>query len=255
MGTPGVNNATSETEPSPAEPLVFRWYDAEIAAITPVTPSVKSVRLRCALAGRQRAGQHVDVRLTAEDGYRASRSYSVASVPDESGTLELLVEGLPQGEVSGWFFEQAQVGDRLELRGPIGGSFSWDGPDGGPLLLAGGGSGVVPLLAMLRRRAQVAPDIPAALIYSVRTRAEAIALDELEQRDRDEPHFSLFLRTTREGEGKRIDSALVEAALARIGEPQKVFLCGSNRFVSPAADLIVSAGVPPGIVRTERFGA
>lgn len=250
-----MSSGASVTEPATAEPIVFSWHEAEIASVTAVTPHVKSVRLRCALAGRQRAGQHVDVRLTASDGYRASRSYSVASVPDDSGTLELLVEGLPDGEVSSWFFDHAAVGDRLELRGPIGGSFSWDGPDGGPLLLAGGGSGVVPLLAMLRRRAEAAPGIPAALIYSVRSRAEAIALEELEARDRDEPHFSLFLRTTREGEGRRIDSALVEAALARIGRPTRVFLCGSNRFVSPAADLIMAAGVPATIIRTERFGA
>jgi ferredoxin-NADP reductase len=234
---------------------VFHWYEAEVAAVTAVTPFVKSIRLRCAIAGRQRAGQHIDVRLTAPDGYRASRSYSVASVPDDSGTIELIVQGLPDGEVSGWFFDMAAVGDRLEVRGPIGGSFSWDGPDGGPLLLAAGGSGVVPLLAMLRRRAQVAPDIPAALLYSVRTRAEAIALDELEARHRDEPGFTLFLRTTREGESRRVDHTLVAEALASLGPPSKVFLCGSNRFVSPTADLIVAAGVPAGIVRTERFGA
>jgi len=250
-----VSSATSAIEAPAPEPLVFHWHEAEVAAVTAITPTVKSVRLRCAIAGRQRAGQHVDVRLTAADGYRASRSYSVASVPDGSDTIELLVEGLPGGEVSSWFFETAEVGDRLELRGPIGGSFSWDGPDGGPLLLAGGGSGVVPLLAMLRRRAQVVPDLPAALIYSVRSRAEAIALDELEARDRDETNFSLFLRTTREGEGRRVDAALVEAALDRVGAPGKVFLCGSNRFVSPTADLVVAAGVPPAVIRTERFGA
>lgn len=250
-----MSSAILVTEPATPEPIVFRWHEAIVTAVTTMTPFVKSVRLRCAIAGRQRAGQHIDVRLTAPDGYCASRSYSVASVPDDSGTLELLVQGLPDGEVSSWFFETAAVGDRVEVRGPIGGSFSWDGPDGGPLLLAGGGSGVVPLLAMLRRRAEVSPDIPAALIYSVRSRAEAIALDELEARDRDEPGFSLFLRTTREGEGGRVDSALVGAALAQIGAPSKVFLCGSNRFVSPTADLIVAAGVPAGIVRTERFGA
>lgn len=238
----------------PAEAIVFHWHEAEVASVEVVTPTVKSVRLRCEIAGRQRAGQHVDVRLTAADGYRASRSYSVASPPDGTGTLELMIEGLPDGEVSGWFFDSAEVGDLVELRGPIGGSFSWDGPDGGPLLLAAGGSGVVPLLAMLRRRAQVAPEIPAALIYSVRTRADAIALEELEARDRDDPNFSLFLLTTREGEGGRIDAGTVAAALNRIGAPQKVFICGSNRFVSPAADLIVAAGVRPGLVRTERFG-
>ncbi len=250
-----MNSATSATEAATPQPVVFHWYEAEVVAVEAVTAFVKSVRLRCPIAGRQRAGQHIDVRLTAPDGYRASRSYSVASVPDDSGSLELLVQGLPEGEVSGWFLETAEVGDLVEVRGPIGGSFSWDGADGGPLLLAGGGSGVVPLLAMLRRRAQVAPDIPAALIYSVRSRAEAIALGELEARDRDEPGFSLFLRTTREGEGRRIDAGLVQAALDRIGAPTKVFLCGANRFVSPAADLLLAAGVPAGIVRTERFGA
>ncbi|WP_246694088.1 FAD-binding oxidoreductase, partial [Methylobacterium sp. WL18] len=112
------------------EPIVFRWHQAEITAIAPVTPQVKSFRLRCAIAQAYRAGQHVDVRLTAEDGYQAQRSYSIASAPDGSGTLELMVEALPDGEVSGWFSEAAEVGDRVELRGPIGGSFSWDGPDG-----------------------------------------------------------------------------------------------------------------------------
>ena len=237
------------------EPIVFRWQPAEITAITPITPYVKSFRLRCGLADSYRAGQHVDVRLTAEDGYQAQRSYSIASAPDGSGTFELMVEALPDGEVSGWFSEAAEIGDRVELRGPIGGSFSWDGLDGGPLLLAGGGSGVVPLLSMLRRRALAWPEIPAALIYSARTREEAIALPELERLERDGTGFSLHLTTTREVDGRRIDAALVEGALARLGRPEKVFLCGSNRFVAAASDLILAAGVPAGVIRTERFGS
>jgi ferredoxin-NADP reductase len=250
MGIPGVSSATSVTEP-----VVFRWHQAEITAIAPVTPHVKSVRLRCGLAEQYRAGQHVDVRLTAEDGYQAQRSYSIASAPDGSGTLELMIEGLPDGEVSGWFSDCAEIGDRVELRGPIGGSFSWDGPDGGPLLLAAGGSGVVPLLAMLRRRAQGWRAIPAALIYSVRTRVEAIAVAELERLAATDPGVSLHLTITREPGGRRIDAALVADALAQIGPPGKVFLCGSNRFVAAASDLIVAAGVAPGLIRTERFGA
>ncbi|MDH2309533.1 FAD-binding oxidoreductase [Methylobacterium brachiatum] len=237
------------------EPIVFRWHQAEITAIAPVTPQVKSFRLRSELAQAYRAGQHVDVRLTAEDGYQAQRSYSIASAPDGSGTLELMVEALPDGEVSGWFSQAAEVGDRVELRGPIGGSFSWDGPDGGPLLLGAGGSGVVPLLAMLRRRALVAPQIPAALIYSARTREEAIALPELERLAGDGTGFSLHLTTTRDAGGRRIDAALVAGALARVGRPEKVFLCGSNRFVGAASDLILDAGVPAGVIRTERFGS
>jgi ferredoxin-NADP reductase len=237
------------------EPVVFRWHQAEITAIAPITPHVRSVRLRCGLAEQYRAGQHVDVRLTAEDGYQAQRSYSIASAPDGSDTLELMIEGLPDGEVSGWFSDCAEVGDRVELRGPIGGSFSWDGPDGGPLLLAAGGSGVVPLLAMLRRRAQGWREIPAALIYSTRTRAEAIAVAELERLAATDPGVSLHLAITREAGGRRIDAALVAAALARTGPPGKVFICGSNRFVAAASDLIVAAGVAPGLIRTERFGA
>lgn len=240
---------------SVTEPIVFRWHAAEITAIEAVTPQVKSFRLRCGLAESYRAGQHVDVRLTAEDGYQAQRSYSIASAQDGSGTVELMVEALPDGEVSGWFSHCAEVGDRVELRGPIGGSFSWDGPDGGPLLLAGGGSGVVPLLAMLRRRAQGWRAIPAALIYSTRTREEAIALPELERSAGADPGFALQLATTREAGGTRVDASLVAAALDRIGMPGKVFICGSNRFVSAASDLIMAAGVAPGLIRTERFGA
>ncbi len=237
------------------EPVVFRWHPAEITAITPATPLVTSVRLRCALAENYRAGQHVDVRLTAADGYQAQRSYSIASAPDGSGTVELLIEALPDGEVSGWFTQVAEPGDTVELRGPIGGSFSWDGPDGGPLLLAGGGSGVVPLLAMLRRRAQDWRAIPAALIYATRTREEAIALPELERLAAEDPGFALHLAVTRVPGGKRIDAALVADALGRTGPPGKVFLCGSDRFVAAASDLILAAGVAPGLIRTERFGA
>ena len=237
------------------EPVIFRWHRAEITALAPITPHVTSVRLRCPLAESYRAGQHVDVRLTAEDGYQAQRSYSIASAPDGGDTVELMIEALPDGEVSGWFTGVAAVGDRVELRGPIGGSFSWDGPDGGPLLLGGGGSGVVPLLAMLRRRAQGWREIPAALIYSIRTRAEAIALPELERLAVEDPGFSLHLATTRGAGGKRIDAALVADALGRIGPLGRVFLCGSNRFVAAASDLIVAAGVAPGVIRTERFGA
>ena len=231
------------------------WQVATVKSIKQETPRVKSFTLSLPNWTPHLAGQHYDLRLTAEDGYQAQRSYSIASAPDGSGTFELMIEGLPDGEVSGWFSDCAAVGDQVELRGPIGGSFSWDGPDGGPLLLAAGASGVVPLLAMLRRRAQGWRAIPAALIYSVRTRAEAIAHVELERLVATDPGVSLHLAITRELGGRRIDAALVAAALARIGPPGKVFICGSNRFVAAASDLIVAAGVAPGLIRTERFGA
>ena len=231
----------------------FRWRDAVITAVAPVTARVKSFRLRTDIAKAYRPGQHVDVRLTAEDGYRAQRSYSIASAPDGSGTIELMIEGLEDGEVSGFFHAVAAVGDTIELRGPIGGSFSWGPADGGPLLLVAGGSGVVPLLAMLRHRATAAPEIPALLLYSARTRGGAIALDEIEARAGAEPNLSLAFTATREG-GRRIDAAMVAEALATLGRPTRVFICGATPFVSRAATLLVEAGVAPGLIRTERFG-
>ncbi|KQP11366.1 oxidoreductase [Methylobacterium sp. Leaf99] len=218
-----------------------------------MTAQVKSFRLAVAFDRIALAGQHVDVRLTAPDGYQAQRSYSIASAPGNDGTIELMVEGSAQGEVSSFFDGVAEVGDTIELRGPIGGAFVWRAQDGGPLLLIGGGSGVVPLLAMLRHRAEAAPAVPALLLYSVRHGAEAIARDELSRRARDEPGFDLVLSLTREG-GRRIDATLVGEALTRLGQPRHAYLCGANPFVSAAADLLVEAGLPPGAIRTERFG-
>jgi ferredoxin-NADP reductase len=135
------------------------WQKATLLAIEPVTRRVKSYRFRIDFDRPMLAGQHVDVRLTAPDGYQAQRSYSIASAPGADGTIELMIEGLPDGEVSGFFDSVAEIGDTIELRGPIGGSFVWRPEDGGPLLLVGGGSGVVPLLAMLRHRAAAAPEL------------------------------------------------------------------------------------------------
>ncbi|MCJ2083063.1 FAD-binding oxidoreductase [Methylobacterium sp. J-090] len=218
-----------------------------------MTSRVKSFRLAVVFDRPALAGQHVDVRLTAPDGYQAQRSYSIASAPSTDGTIELMVEGLAQGEVSGFFDGVAEVGDTIEVRGPIGGAFVWRAEDGGPLLLVGGGSGVVPLLAMLRHRAEAAPMVPALLLYSVRDGTEAIARDELIRRARDEPGFDLMLNLTREG-GRRIDATLTDEALARLGRPRHAYLCGANPFVSTASELLVEAGLSPGTIRTERFG-
>ena len=260
--TPGASSGISVTDlfsasdaPQSIAPIVFRWETALIVATRAGTPSVKSVRLRCELARSYRPGQHVDVRLTAEDGYQAQRSYSIASAQDGSGTLELMVEGLPDGEVSGWFAQVAQAGDRVELRGPIGGSFSWDASDGGPLLLAGGGSAWCRCWRCCGAGRPSCPEIPAVLIYSVPHPREAIALAELAARDRDEPGFSLSLAITREPGGKRIDAGLVAAALDTLGPPGRSSSAARIASVGAASDLIVAAGVPPGLIRTERFGA
>lgn len=235
------------------DPRPLPWHVATLVGIAPVTPRVKSFRFRAAFDRPARAGQHVDVRLTAPDGYQAQRSYSIASAPSRDGTVELLIEGLAEGEVSRFFDTVAQVGDTIELRGPIG-AFVWEPADGGPLLLAGGGSGVVPLLAMLRHRAEAAPEVEALLLYSARDRSEVIARDELLRRDRDEPGFRLRLNLTQDRDGRRADAALIGEALADLGTPRYAYLCGSNPFVSAVCDLLLDAGLDPATIRTERFG-
>jgi ferredoxin-NADP reductase len=196
-----------------------------------------------------RAGQHVDVRLTAEDGYQAERSYSIASGPDD-GRLELTVELIEDGEVSPYLVGELQHRDTFELRGPIGGWFAWDPTEGGPLLLVGGGSGVVPLRSMLRARPA---EVPARLIYSARTLEDVIYRDELEALGDD-----VVLTLTREQRdgirSGRVDADLLrEAGFARAQEP-RIFVCGPTPFVEAVAAELVELGHPPERVKTERFG-
>ena len=220
-----------------------------------MTPWVKSFRFQ-GLDGLHSAGQHVDVRLTAPDGYAAQRSYSIASAPGDAAGVELMIETLDEGEVSTFFGSVAEVGDTIEMRGPIG-AFAWTPEDAGPVLLVGGGSGVVPLLSMLRARSRTASDTPMLLIYSVRHAAEAIAYQELVARSRDETGFDLTLITTREGAtvGRRVDRVMIETALDHLGTPRHVFVCGGNAFVGTVSDLLIDAGVRAGTIRTERFGS
>ncbi|UYW28560.1 ferredoxin reductase [Methylorubrum extorquens] len=242
-----MNGIAPSPSPSP-------WRAMTIRAITPVTPRVKSFRFG-PLDRPHRAGQHVDVRLTAPDGYQAQRSYSIASAPGDPAGIELMIEGLEAGEVSGFFDTVAEIGDTIELRGPLG-AFSWSPAEGGPVLLIAGGSGIVPLLAMVRERTRHAPEVPMLLIYSVRKAAEAIARAELAALSRDETGFDLTLLLTREGPtaGRRIDRVMIDTAIECLGMPRHAFVCGGNGFVGAVADLLVDAGVKPSVVRTERFG-
>lgn len=206
------------------------------------------------------AGQHADVRLEAEDGYRAERSYSIAS-PPESGLLELTVDRLEDGEVSPFLTEQLRAGDDVQMRGPIGAHFVWSSADRNkPLLLLGGGSGVVPLMCILRHRKVAASVVPTTLLYSSRTRADVIYHDELTSLARDDPRFSLLITLTRDsapgwpGRLGRIDLDLVKRLLEGLGGQADTFISGPNGFVESASSLLVDAGQPSNAIRTERFG-
>jgi len=219
------------------------------------TPRVRSIVLDPPDWHGHLAGQHVDVRLTAEDGYQAQRSYSIASAPEDEH-LALTVERLDDGEVSPYLVDELRPGDELELRGPIGGYFVWEASTGGPLLLVAGGSGVVPFRSMLRHRAAVGSSAPARLLYSSRSLDEVIYRDELERLGAD-----VRLTLTREqpdgwtGYGRRIDADLLAEVAWPAEERPLVYVCGPTAFVEVAASSLVALGHDPARIRTERFGA
>jgi ferredoxin-NADP reductase len=222
-----------------------------VSELVEETSQVKTIVLDAPDWPGHRAGQHVDVRLTAEDGYQAQRSYSIASAPEDE-LLAITVEKLDDGEVSPYLVEELRVGDKLELRGPIGGYFVWDAQQGGPLLLVGGGSGVVPLVSMLRHRAAAAPSVPARLLYSARSLDDVIYRDELDG-------FDVVYTLTREqpagwtGFARRVDDEM----LREVADPNAeglAYVCGPTRFVEAVADGLVGVGYEPENVRTERFG-
>ncbi len=239
----------------------IRWQEAKIVRVVPRTPRIKSFFFVPAHPFAFRAGQHVDVRLTAPDGYQAERSYSIASAPEDGGTFELAIERLDNGEVSPFFHDVAEVGDAIELRGPIGGHFVWTIGDGGPILLLGGGSGLVPLMAMIRHRAAQRSATPMRLILSARTAEELLYRDELLALGERNDGFALAFALTREkatraGDySRRIDAAMLAEFLAPPTVPtRRVFVCGSNPFVEAATQAAIATGIRPEIIRTERYG-
>ena len=243
-----------------AQPRRLLWRLAEVVDVVPETPRTKSLVLDVPGWEGHRAGQHVDVRLTAPDGYRAQRSYSVASAP-EDGRLALTVDRLDDGEVSPYLTEVLEAGDKLELRGPIGGWFVWEAKDGGPLLLVAGGSGVAPLMAMIRHRAAVGSDVPTRLVYSSRSYEEIIYRDELEGLAAKDDSLEVIHTLTRfrpEGWGgydKRIDGRMLSEVAWSPDERPLAFVCGPTPLVEAAASALVGLGHDPARVKTERFGA
>jgi ferredoxin-NADP reductase len=235
------------------------WQVGTVSQLVEETPRVRSIVLECPDWPGHAAGQHVDIRLTAEDGYQAQRSYSVASAPEDEHVV-LTVERLEDGEVSPYLVDELRPGDELELRGPIGGYFVWNGVLGGPLLLVAGGSGIAPLRAMLRHRAAARSSVPARLLYSARSLPEVIYRDELARLAADD-EVAVHLTLTREwpdgwsGHRGRIDPDLLRAISWSPHEHPLVYICGPTSFVEAAASGLVELGHNPGRIRTERFGA
>jgi len=235
------------------------WLAAEVVETVAETPRVRTLRLRTDGWTGHRAGQHLDVRLTAEDGYQAQRSYSIASAPD--GELAITVERLDDGEVSPYLVDEVREGDRFEVRGPIGGYFVWDPSEPEPVLLIGGGSGVVPLMAMIRHRAVAGSSAPTRLLYSSRTLGDVIYREELDELATREDGLEVFHTLTRSqpdgwsGYGRRIDAEILREVAWPATDGPQVFVCGSTRFVDTAADGLVALGYEPQSVKTERFGA
>jgi ferredoxin-NADP reductase len=242
------------------------WRIATVIDVVPETPRTRTLVLAAPDWPGHRAGQHVDVRLTAEDGYQAERSYSIASAPEEP-RLRLTVEQLKDGEVSSYLSEELRTGDKLELRGPIGGYFVWDVSLGGPVLLIAGGSGIVPLMAMLRHRDAVIGTVdaerhrvPARLLYSSRSWDEVIYREELARLAEKDAALEVRHTLTREqpqgwdGFRRRIDKAMLEEVAWPPSEKPQIFVCGPTPLVEGVAQALVELGHEPARIKTERFG-
>jgi ferredoxin-NADP reductase len=234
----------------------LNWQVAKVSAVTVETPSVRTILLDVPDWPGHQAGQHVDIRLTDEDGYVAERSYSIASAPGEQ--VAITVERLDDGEVSPYLTDELQVGDELELRGPIGGYFVWETADGGPLLLLAGGSGIVPLRSILRHRERTGSTVGVRLLYSSRTLDDVIYRGEL---DKPAVGVEVIHTLTRHqppgwtGYGRRVDAALLAELAWPASANPLAYACGPTSFVEAVSQALVRSGYRPERVKTERFGA
>jgi len=246
----------TESRPSPRR---LEWQLTEVRDIVVETPRVKSLLLKAASWPGHLPGQHVDIRLTADDGYRAQRSYSIASPPGEE-LLALTVERVKEGEVSPYLLDELRVGDRLELRGPIGGYFVWTGAVSGPLCLIAGGSGITPLMAMLRHRDRLSARAPAVLLYSARSLEDVIYREELNSMGYRDSNMRVVYTLTREqpkgwtGHRGRIDKTLLAANCFPPAQNPAIYVCGPTAFVEIISGLLVELGFDFFSIKTERFG-
>lgn len=236
------------------------WQLATVSAVHDETPTVRTFTLALPEWPGHRPGQHVDLRLTAEDGYSVERSYSIASAPERAGEVDITVERIEGGEVSPFLHDVAVAGDRLEVRGPIGGYFVWEATLGGPLLLVAGGSGVVPLMAMVRHRAAAGSGVRTRLLFSSRGPEEVIYGAELKRLAGTGDGFEVVHALTRRqppgwaGYARRIDEAMLAEVAAPLGAGIRAYACGPTALVETVANGLVRLGLPPDRIRTERFG-
>ena len=236
------------------------WQLGTLVTTRVETARAKSLTIALPEWAGHRPGQHVDVRLTAEDGYQAERSYSIASAPEDQGQFTMTVERLEDGEVSPYLVDELRIGDQLELRGPIGGYFVWEARLGGPLLLVAGGSGIVPLMAMLRHRQATGSTIPTRLLYSSRSFEEVIYREELDHLDQRDAKLKVYHTLTRTqppnwtGYRRRIDQELLREVAWSPEQLPLTYVCGPTPLVESVAAELVSLGHDPARVKTERFG-
>lgn len=239
---------------------ILEWQIASVKDIKPETAQVKSFTLTLPKWMRHRAGQHYDIRLTAEDGYQSQRSYSIASEPEREGEVDITVERINDGEVSTYLHDVLVAGDRIEARGPIGGYFVWEATMNDPLLLIAGGSGVVPLMSMIRHRTAAGGKNPTALLYSSRAFEDIIYYDELEKLRSPNKGLQVFHTLTRsqpadwKGFSRRIDQEMLKEVAGPLGKSVLVYICGPTLLVEAAADTLVKIGINSNQIRTERFG-
>ena len=237
------------------------WQIASVTNVKPETAKVKTFTLTLPNWTPHRAGQHYDIRLTAEDGYQAQRSYSIASEPEREGEVDITVERINDGEVSTYLHDILAKGDRIEARGPIGGYFVWEAgllPD--PLLLIAGGSGIVPLMSMIRHRDAAGAQVPVSLLYSSRNFEDIIYSNELEKLRSANSGLQIFHTLTRsqpanwKGYSRRIDEEMLNEVAKPLGKSVQVFICGPTLLVEAAANTLVKIGIKSDQIRTERFG-
>jgi ferredoxin-NADP reductase len=241
------------------ERLRVDWRVATVTGVVDETPYARTLVLDVDGWPGHRAGQHADVRLTAEDGYQAERSYSIASAPEDPA-IALTVERIDDGEVSPYLAGEVRDGDQFELRGPIGGHFTWRAQQGGPLLLVGGGSGLVPLMAMLRHRAAAGSDARTVLLVSSRTEEDILYRAELDRLASDGDGLAVHHTLTRgtpqgwQGFDRRVDAEMLAQVGPPVADAPRIFVCGPTPFVEAVADVLVGMGHPPASIHAERFG-